>query len=87
MRELSTFLREREGRPVTVVHQGYATACAVAGKGIPSWIVYSSWLQGAHSQVEKRNVMWVLCAMPEGNTGGHGCPKEGHLPRLMGRVS
>lgn len=51
--ELTTFLREREGRPVNTVHQGYATACAVAGSGIPSWVVYSSWLPGAHSRVEK----------------------------------
>lgn len=84
MRELTTFLREREGRPVNIVHQGYATACTVASKGIPSWIVYSSWLQGAHSRVEKTSVMWVLCAMPEGNTGGHGCPKEGHLTQTDG---
>lgn len=82
MRELTTFLREREGRPVNTVHQGYATACAVAGSGIPSSVVYSSWLQGAHSRVEKTNMGPVCYArgehrrpwVPKGGTDGEGFP-------------
>ena len=50
---------------MNIVHQGYATACAVASSGIPSWVVYSSWLQGAHSRVEKTNVGPVCYARGE----------------------
>ena len=76
MWELITLLRER-GPSSEYCAPGMCHSLCYCRQGVPRLIVYASWLQGAHSWVEKTNVTWCLVCYARGEHGRPRVPKGG----------